>query len=76
MDPIFLLVYIVGLLIALGIAYVVIQNAVTSALRQARREQHIEDYVPEKATWVDEQQRAFLRALADEAGRKLPTSRS
>ena len=76
MDPIALLVYIIGVAITLGLLYIVILNAVTSALRQSRRERHIEDYVPEKATWVDEQQRAFLRALADEAGRKLPTSRS
>lgn len=72
MDPIALLVYIIGVAITLGLLYIVILNAVTSALRQARREQHIEDYVPEKATWVDEQQRRFLRALAKEAGRNLP----
>ena len=66
------LVNVASLLIALAVGYVLVQNAIVSAMRRARREQFTEDYVPEKAKWLTEQQRAQLRLHADAAGRTTP----
>ena len=60
MDAIPLLISIVVLAISLAIMYLVIRNAVTAALRQARREQFTEDFFPEKAMWLTERQREQL----------------
>lgn len=58
--------------VAVGALYFIIQNAIVAAMRRARREQFTEDYVPEKAKWLTEQQRAQLRLHADAAGRTTP----
>lgn len=60
MDAIPLLISIVALAISLAVMYLVIRNAVTAALRQARREQFTEDFFPEKAMWLTERQREQL----------------
>lgn len=60
MDAIPLLISIVVLAISLAIMYLLIRNAVTAALRQARREQFTEDFFPEKAMWLTERQREQL----------------
>lgn len=73
MEPlVMVLVNVASLLIALAVGYVLVQNAIVSAMRRARREQFTEDYVPEKAKWLTEQQRAQLRLHADAAGRTTP----
>lgn len=60
MDAIPLLISIIALAISLAVMYLVIRNAVTAALRQARREQFTEDFFPEKAMWLTERQREQL----------------
>ncbi|RKS89581.1 hypothetical protein DEU37_1898 [Microbacterium sp. AG790] len=60
MDATPLLISVVALAISLAIMYLVIRNAVTAALRQARREQFTEDFYPEKAMWLTIRQREQL----------------
>lgn len=60
MDAIALLIYLVGLAISIAVMYIVIRNAVTAGLRQARREQFTEDFYPEKAMWLTIRQREQL----------------
>ena len=56
---------LVSIAIALVVAYFVIRAAVISALRHARREQYMENHLPEKAVWLSQRQRAELRAHAE-----------
>ena len=60
MDAIALLIYLLGVAITIAAMYFVIQNAVTTSLRKARREQFTEDFYPEKAVWLTQRQREQL----------------
>lgn len=74
MDILNLVVPLVAYAIGLGLMYLIIQSAVIGALRRARREQFVEDYLPEKAKWLEEYQRQQLRQHADALGRTTPVN--
>ncbi len=72
MEFLSIIIPVLAYAIGVGVMYFVIQTAVVAAQRRARREQFVEDYVPELATWLSAQQREQLRAHADATGKKTP----
>lgn len=68
MEFVALLSLVLSLLFAvLGFVlfYFIVRAAVVNGLRQSRREQYMEDFLPEKATWLTVRQRQELRELAN-----------
>ncbi|WP_344736337.1 hypothetical protein [Microbacterium awajiense] len=60
-----LVIPLAALAISLLILYFIIQNAIVTGMRRARREQYTEDYYPAKATWLTARQRDHLQRRVD-----------
>ena len=57
------------LVIGLVVAYFIIKSAIINGQRHARREQYVEDYLPEQASWLSSRQREELKEHSARLGR-------
>ena len=64
-----LIVPLLILAVGLVVAYFIIKAAVINGQRHARREAYVEDFLPEKATWLSPRQREELKDHAARLGR-------
>lgn len=64
-----LIIPLLILAVGLVVAYFIIKAAVINGQRHARREAYVEDFLPEKATWLSPRQREELKDHAARLGR-------